>query len=183
MASFVDMGKLAKDINYWPLGYQEPFETIAIEPLLKALNEISGDTCLEIGCGNGYWTRKLLVPKFKKVIAVDIIEPLDFGFDYYQQDSLKDIPEVDAVYSFGVFCHLKRDERMTYLLELRKILKGKGLISFGNWQRHPGLTNAPNGSNGWYYDDVEIVDYMMKIVGFEWYDFDPSYRDTIAIIC
>jgi hypothetical protein len=171
-----------KHSAWWPWGYQEPFETISISPLKEALKELGGDICIEIGCGNGYWTNKLLVPKFKQVYAVDVIDVVMPGFNYFKQDCLCGLPKCDAAYSFGVFCHLKLDEQAAYLKELRPLLKGKALIMFANWDRHSALANASDGDAGWYYNDLYITQKMCEDAGFSFRDFDPNYRDTIAIL-
>ena len=170
--------------NYWPKGYQETHDKKSIDPLMAALNEIGGETCLEIGCGNGYWTDKLLVPKFKEVVAIDIIKSVSKkSFIYFKQDRLDNLGYFDAAYSFGVFCHLTLDDQMSYLKQLRPILKGKGLITFANWDRHKTVSKSDEKCHGWYYNNLLITDRMLTESGFEWYDFDPTYRDTIAIIC
>lgn len=177
--------------NYWPKGYRETFyQGYSIDSIVSALNELpDGGKCLEIGCGDGYWTNELLVPKFKEVIAIDIIDkPAYFNGEYYKQTecSLKQFRDksFDVVYSFGVFCHLDIECQVGYLKEIRRILKGKALIVFGNWPRHDGLKHKEDFGfvDGWYYNDLDKTKDMVKDCGFEFIDFDPSYRDTIGIL-
>jgi hypothetical protein len=168
--------------DWWPEGYQEPFEGISIDPLKEALKELSGDVCIEIGCGDGYWTNRLLVPKFKQVYAVDIIDEVLPGFNYLKQDCLCSLPKCDAAYSFGVFCHLPISRQSAYLRELRPLLKGKALISFANFDRHPSLVHIKTDADGWFYNNIKITKTICENEGFKFTDFDPSYRDTIAIL-
>lgn len=177
--------------NYWPKGYREDFKSRnPIEPLLKALDELpNGGKCLEIGCGDGYWTNELLVPKFDKVVAVDIIDdPAFFKGEYHKLLSgcnLKQFKDksFDCVYSYGVFCHLPIECQKEYLKEVRRVLKGKALIMFANWPRHYALQNLSGGFvDGWYYNDLHITKDMAKNSWFHFIDFDPTYRDTIGIL-
>lgn len=174
--------------NYWPEGYEEDFKVLDLPMLKKAISELSGDTCLEIGCGNGRWTNELLVPKFKEVHSVDIIEkPKYEGFKYYKTTDCNLTPfnglKFDCVYSYGVFCHLPLECQKTYLKAIRKLLTGKGLIMFANWDRHPALQGRKDEFlDGWFYNDLEITGKMLKETGFEWIDFDINNRDTLAVI-
>ena len=77
------------------------------------MKELSGGNCLEIGCGNGHWTKKLLVPKFKTVIAIDIIEKVETDFIYFQRDTFNARSMMLLV-------------KYSYLKQLRPLLKGKG---------------------------------------------------------
>lgn len=174
--------------NYWPKGYEEDFKGLDLPMLKKAIGELSGDTCLEIGCGNGRWTNELLVPKFKRVYAVDVIEsPTHGGFVYHTvQDcelSVFEGAKFDSVYSYGVFCHLPLECQKTYLKAIRKALIGKGVIMFANWPRHDHLRHIDKEfHDGWYYNNLEQTDKMLKEAGFEWKDFDTTNRDTLAVI-
>ena len=176
-------------MNYWPQGYREAFQSgNPIEPLKAALDSLpGGGGCLEIGCGDGYWTNKLLVPKFDRVVCVDIIEkPKYFKGEYHQQTgtSLKQFREkfFNTVYSFGVFCHLSLDEQSSYLKEIRRVLKGRALIMFANWPRHYALKHMAGFVDGWHYNDLTMTKKMVENCGFQFIDFDPSYRDTIGIL-
>lgn len=181
----IQLGAIA---NYWYKGYRENFTSeYPIEPILRAIKELPGGKCLEIGCGDGYWTTELLVPKFKEVIAVDVIEePKYFKGEYHKQTecSLKQFSDasLDAVYSVGVFCHLPLKNQMEYLKEVRRVLKGKGLIVFANWHRHGSLRHKEGFVDGWYYNDTDTTKQMLTEAGFQFIDFDTNYRDTIAII-
>jgi len=177
-------GNLIKD--YWPEGYEEDFKTISLSSLQGAINTLPGGRCLEIGCGNGYWTNKLLAPKFDEVICIDRIEkPEGLKAKYIKTDGYY-IPfedkSFDVVYSFGVFCHFTLEDQVSYLKEIRRVLRGKALISFANWLRNDSLKHKEDFGfvDGWYYNDLETTKEMCK--EFKFIDFDPGYRDTIAIL-
>src|SRR6185436_3749084 len=110
--------------NWWPEGYREEFRTHEnpIAPILKALEELPKGKCLEIGCGDGYWTTQMLVPKFSEVIAVDIIDEVMFFKGEYHKQAGFDLKQFadrsfDAVFSNGMFCHLPLDLQYEYLKE------------------------------------------------------------------
>ena len=173
--------------NYWPNGYEENFNGLDISKLKEAINQLKGETVLEIGCGNGRWTNELLVPKFE-VTAIDIIEkPAYGGFKYHKvtECNLKLFADrsFDCVYSHGVFCHLPLECQKTYLKAIRKLLTGKGLVMFANWDRHPALQGRKDDFlDGWFYNDLEITGKLLKETGFEWIDYDINNRDTLAVI-
>lgn len=175
-------------VNLWPQGYREDFNSgNGVEPLLKALDELPhGGKCLEIGCGDGYWTSKLLVPIFKEVVCVDIIDkPTYFKGEYHKQKdcllSQFGDKSFDVVYSYGTFCHLSIECQKSYLKEIKRVMRGKGLIMFANWPRHHSLKFFNiDFIDDWYYNDIDITTEMLK--DFKFIDFDPTYRDTIALI-
>jgi SAM-dependent methyltransferase len=172
-------------VDWWPEGYEEKFDSVLpIEPLRKAINSLPGGRCLEIGCGNGYWTNKLLVPKFDEVVCIDRIEkPEGLKAKYIKTDGYSlpfEDKSFDVVYSFGVFCHFYLEDQVSYLKEIKRVLRGKALIGFANWKRHPDLVNSEDYANGWHYNDLEITKEMCK--DFKFIDFDSNYRDTLAIL-
>lgn len=173
--------------NHWPKGYEEDFKELDLHSLKNAINELRGTTCLEIGCGNGRWTKELLVPKFK-VTAVDIIEkPTYKGFEYVKLTGcdLKPFKDrsFDCVYSYGVFCHLPIECQISYLKEVKRVMINNAMIMFANWERHSSLMGRTDEFlGGWYYNDLEQTGKMLKDAGLKWIDFDPTNRDTLAII-
>jgi cyclopropane fatty-acyl-phospholipid synthase-like methyltransferase len=173
--------------NYWPKGYEEDFNGLDISKLKEAINQLKGETLLEIGCGNGRWTNELLVPKFE-VTAIDIIEkPVYGGFKYHKvtECNLKLFADrsFDCVYSHGVFCHLPLECQISYLKEVKRVMRNNGLIMLANWGRHQALMNRTDEFlDGWFYNDLKQTGEMFSDVGLRWVDFDPTYRDTLAII-
>jgi ubiquinone/menaquinone biosynthesis C-methylase UbiE len=173
-------------VNLWPNGYEEDFKGMGKQSFIDAISLLHGETCLEIGCGNGKWTMEFLAPKFK-VTAIDIIDNPKYlkGVEYHKVTgcNLKGFDYFDCVYSNGVFCHLPIECQMSYLKEVRRVLKGKGVIMLANWDRHPSLKHIKaDYHDTWYYNNLEKTDKMMKEAGLNWIDFDKNHRDTIAIV-
>lgn len=176
------------DVNIWPGGFEEDFHGLDYDKLVLAIGQLEGSSVLEIGCGNGRWTSELLVPKFDKVVAVDVIDaPTYKGFEYHKTSNCL-LPfadkSFDCVYSHGVFCHLPLSCQLIYLKEVNRVMKGKGLIMLANWHRHPNLKglNGVELIDDWYYNDRSITRRMMDEAGLKWIDFDTNNRDTIAIV-
>lgn len=174
--------------NIWPKGFEEDFHGLEYDKLVSAIAQIDGDSVLEIGCGNGRWTSELLVPKFDKVVAVDVIDaPTYTGFEYHRVFGCT-LPfednSFDCVYSYGVFCHLPLKCQLSYLKEVRRVMRGKGLIMLANWGRHYNLKGIKGIDlvDGWYYNDTDMTSVMMRKAGLNWLDFDITNRDTIAIV-
>lgn len=157
---------------------------------------------LELGCGRGDSTNVFLVPNFRRVIALDLLEKpraLAASVEYHQVDdddytcrAVGD-GEVDFVYSFGVFCHLPISAQLAYLKSVRRVLRPRGiaLIAFANWPRHSLLQSvaAPEAyreqvhSSSWYYCDVALAQDMSRAAGFRQFtDLAPTFRDTLAEI-
>lgn len=199
-------------------GYEEPFNAcynnfstdpaVAVDlkaTIIKKLDELAGlDTCLEIGCGDGKWTVDLLVPRFKKVIAVDVkeipsrfkgigninyiqlTEDHDYGLESVEDNS------IDFIYSFGVMVHLSQNAQMCYLEAMQRVLKSGGVVlaSFANWPRHPELSKVTpvfpykNSKSfyDWFYNDVKDLRKMLNEVGLvDFVDLLPTARDTLAM--
>lgn len=140
--------------TFWPGGYQENFGShypylIDIEMCLDKYKN-SNYIALDIGCGNGYWTLQFLIPRFKRVIALDVLDTPELfkGIDTVQYEELGSsdytcgtISEatVDFVRSFGLFCHLSNQVVDTYLKNIYRVMRpgACGLIMFANWPRFP----------------------------------------------
>jgi cyclopropane fatty-acyl-phospholipid synthase-like methyltransferase len=176
-------------VNLWPQGFEENWSGLDKTVFERGLKLLEGDSVLEIGCGNGRWTSEFLVPRFKTVYAVDVIDkPTYGGFIYHRTQgcnlSMFDDQSVDCVYSNGVFCHLPHDCQRQYLKEIKRVMRKNGFIMLANWQRHNNLSSVTGTdyAQTWYYNDTDLTDQMMNEAGLSWIDFDKSNRDTLAYI-
>lgn len=146
--------------------------------------------CLEIGCGGGVWTNRYLVPNFKDVISIDVIEKsANITNKYFKVFGYNCAPiedeSIDFVFSFGVFCHLSNSAQKEYFNNIKRVLKkgGEAVVMFANWDKHPSLSLEKNGTQylekmhgiGWYYSNEETI---KEIVG-EYKDLMPELRDTV----
>ncbi len=196
-----------------PEGYQEPFGEgydyrDEIEVVLEAHRDANG-RCLEIGCGNGYWTLQFLAPRFRDVLALDLLPPPPLFEGHakirYVQVAVGDTScagiedgSIDFVWSFGVFCHLSNSSVEGYLRSIHRVLRpgGQALLMFPNWDRYRQL--APAGSldgvdledveqyrekplGTWFYCDLPTAKRQVLEAGFrEFEDTLPAFRDTLA---
>lgn len=129
-------------------GYENDFEESFVKLLSKFYN--NNKTCLDIGCGGGFWSKKYLTPNFSKVIGLDLLPTSEIeilkneapkNFEYievtdrdYLCTGVAD-SSVDFVFSFGVFCHLPNSAISTYVDSIYKKLKpgGEALIMFADF--------------------------------------------------
>ena len=139
-------------------------------------------TCLEIGCGAGFWTDKYLAPNFQIVIALDLIpRPFfqnpniiyievgdrDFSCAKVADDS------IDFVWSFGVFCHLTRQAIQEYLRSIHRKCKTGAKLSlyFSNNDRRPHYSGDeqpdpdPNQPM-WCNNNMDKTMAMLDLSGF-----------------
>lgn len=115
---------------------------------------IKDKTVLDLGCGSGYGSRRLLDHKSKSVVAVDI-DPkiINFAKKNYPHKKLSfkvanatKLPfndnKFDVVVSFEVIEHLK--DYNTYIKEILRVLKPKGQFIFStpNKLKHRANTSA-----------------------------------------
>jgi cyclopropane fatty-acyl-phospholipid synthase-like methyltransferase len=110
--------------------------------VVKEIGVSKDKTVVEIGCGGGYWTKKLCAYA-KHVYAIDIIPSLSLSFDNYtyyensdKQFNCNQIQNnsVDFIFSFGVFCHFSKEACEEYLLDFKRILKkgGSAILMFAD---------------------------------------------------
>jgi SAM-dependent methyltransferase len=188
--------------KFWGDGYQETFcgykhtRDEIFNAILKPFID-SNKTCLEIGCGGGFWTNKHLIGNFKNVVAIDVIpksknincEYFQLGNQDYKCTPIKD-NSVDFVFSFGVFCHLSNAAVNEYVRNVLRVLKpgGEAVLMFANWDKHPGFVNVPDKDNyresphpnGWYYFDFLTINTILGTNGIDEYtDLMPTLRDTV----
>ena len=99
-------------------------------------------TVVEIGCGGGYWTKKLC-EHANHVHAIDIIPSLVIScenYTYYENNdkqfncSCIESNSVDFIFSFGVFCHFSQQACEEYLIDFKRILKkgGSGILMYAD---------------------------------------------------
>jgi SAM-dependent methyltransferase len=186
-------------------GYTESFWDNLHQKLPELIqqNAVPNGVALEIGCGSCYWTRNWLVPRFKSVVALDVITAPEYlvpAIRYVQVEdrdfscSSIESNSIVFVYSFGCFCHLSNSANLAYLYAIYRILKtgGKALLAFANWPRYKNLAplaekakienrESPNASD-WFYNDAETVTQMAAQSGFGTYvDAIPGCRDLVAL--
>lgn len=153
-------------------------------------------TCLEIGCGGGYWPEKHLCDNFKQVIGIDVvptggikrgnfkfIEVPDRDYSCY---GVAD-ESVDFVWSFGVFCHLPIQAIAEYVKSAYRVLKpgGNACLYFSNIDRRPGTASSEQDiGHGiiWVWNTLNHSVKMMEDAGFSGVmDALPVMRDTMLI--
>jgi SAM-dependent methyltransferase len=161
-------------------------------------------TCLEIGCGRGFWTNKYLTKQFKHVVALDLlpnprftsgnvtyIEVPDRDFTCYGVED----NSIDFCWSFGVFCHLSIPACREYVKAIYSKLKpgGKACLYFSNIDRRPGDSKPFDYENKlqhrhvdyeneiqWTFNDYQTTEAMLLDAGFiDVKDQMPDLIDTM----
>lgn len=191
------------------MGYQENFTRERGYDFLTEINAVlnrhqdRNAEVLELGCGSGYWTLKFLMPRFKNITAIDIIETPALlkdraGIKYIQLPkndySCYSVPDesVDFLWSFGLFCHLSNSAVSEYLKNIYRVMRpgAKGLIMFANWPRNPTkakiypIENYRNDETyeGWFYSDLDTTIKQINESGLAFFeDTIPTFRDTLAL--
>ena len=187
-------------------GYQEDFKYgIGIDATCAAvLNPFfdKSKTALEIGCGGGSFTKRM-VGNFAHVTAIDVIKPPEH-FAQFKDFTYYELPEqntlcsgvadasVDFVFCYNVFCHLSDAMISSYISSAKRVLKAGGdfvfmLSNFDNIkhifpdkiaEQKPGqLTPALH-----FYQDLSTLNRVIK-----WYDWTvvnpnmvPAHRDIVV---
>ena len=193
-------------LSLWPTGYRETFDgygSHARETVKDAVtSNARGSTCLEIGCGDGYFTKEWLVPLFEKLYAIDLrpsarelsgcpkVTYLEAGDRDYTCSGVPD-QSVDFVYSFGCFCHLPVSACASYLKSFRRVMRpgAAAVIMFANWNRHPSLRMMEkpeqyaeeNNGMDWFFNNEQFSRKLIESAGFtNFKDLKPDFRDTLA---
>jgi SAM-dependent methyltransferase len=150
-------------------GYEENFAS----QLSKFYNK--HHTCLEIGCGGGFWAKKYLCPNFSRVVGVDLLpsehisilnensppdnfEYIEVGDRDYSCSKIND-ESIDFVFSFGVFCHMPNSAVSSYLDSIYRKLKfgGQALITFPDFYKKKKY--LPD--NEWVDEKIGSIDELL----------------------
>lgn len=189
----------------WANGYDEDFAGYApgtIDQLSAALDKYSRPgVVLDIGCGGGRLTTRLLSPRFTRVVALDLWPDRPKGLaanvTYHavgsQDYSCSPVADatIDTVWSFGCFCHLSNSAVGAYMRSIRRVLKpdGVAVVMLANWRRAPHLRDISNPQrfretpyDFWYYNDVETSTDLARRAGLTFKDAIPDFRDTLAVL-
>ena len=161
----------------------------------------STKTALEIGCGGGSFTKRI-VGNFKHLTAIDVIAPppqfASFkNFSFYelpnQNTTCSGVPDssIDFVWCYNVFCHLSDDMIASYLKGAHRVLKPGGDFVFmlSNFEKVRSYNPDPSkvyqrGEKmplGHYMQDETTLGTVSR-----WYDWDvinpnmlPDHRDIV----
>lgn len=197
----------AKFRSLWPAQYWEDFSGYADgakteKTLSRLLDAVAaGGEALDIGCGRGDLSTRLIVPRFDLVTALDVwpSRPTHLAPSVvYQPVGDRDytcsgVPDasIDFVWSFGCFCHLPNSAVQEYLHSIRRVLKpdGRALVMMANWDRHPARRLISNPEQyrevdeaSWFYYDVPTARQQAEQAHLSFEDSLPDFRDTIALL-
>ncbi len=183
-------------IKFWGDGYVETFCGYDFTPdqvYEKAIKPYQKGTCLEIGCGGGFWINRYLKANFKKVIGIDVIpKSKNIDCEYFELDD-KDYSctpiksnSIDFVWCFGVLCHLPQSAAKKYVKNILRVLKdgGVAVLMFPNWDNC--LKDVKNRENyketvcnelSWFY-----IDYKTVLKDINYKILFPEFRDTLIYI-
>lgn len=193
----------------WPGGYGENFvvyesvvgtkESDIVSTCLEPFWNPRG-SCLDVGCGTGFWENKYLCQHFEEVIGLDVI-PAEWvkvdspNFTYVEVPdrdyTCYSIPSdsVDFVWSFGCFCHLRIEDIAQYLTSCLRVMRhgAKAALYFSNTQRRPNVSSAedpnadPDKNILWTDNNWTVTQSLLKQAGFvNIKDLMPSSKDTMA---
>ena len=150
-------------------------------------------TCLEIGCGGGFWIDNYLSDGFKEVIGIDVV-PIT-GTENRKSFRFIEVPDkdyscygvedgsIDFVWSFGVFCHIRKDKIAEYVKSAHRVLKDGGMASlFFPCNDRRGSKSPSSEESTWESFSIKEAMLAMEDAGFtDIYDPIPSMRDLQLI--
>ena len=196
-------------LKWWgPGGYQQVFDAgynyeWAIRGALdeEAVKRPVGSRCLEIGCGNGFWTNEFLSHWFRNIVCVDLVKKPSFLKSTVEYHRLKsrdfslsciEDNSIDFVWSFGVFCHFTNRAVETYLKSVHRVMKpgGTAIIMFANWKTHPDFKDQPavygvdpNPFCGWTCTNIANTRIQIEAAGLVFVrDAIEDFRDSLVVI-
>lgn len=155
---------------------------IRMPAFMRALGDVTGKNILDVGCGDGYYSR-LIATKGAKVAGVDFSEAFidgaqkeeeraPLGITYIQADVAGPIPleneSFDALVADMVFVTIPTQEAYTQSIsEMKRLLKpgGFALISKG----HPANFDRKSSSTKQASPNYKIA-----------YDKEPSYFESLT---
>lgn len=191
-------------LRTWPGGYRENWVVygkmsgVSEDALVAATLSPFYDpaaTCMEIGCGLGFWTDRYLAPHFGAVVALDLLQSVKFKHKNIRYIEVPDRSyschgveddSVDFCWSFGVFCHIPLPRVQEYLRAIfRKCKRGaRCSLYFSNIERRPGTVTAGSDRNDivpWVENDWRRTCEMLEAAGFvDIVDLLPTLPDTMA---
>jgi len=161
--------------------------------VIDILSPLEEKTVVDLGAGTGYFAFRL-IPKAKKVIAVDIDEDfvkfmekkrqllptsLQEKFDVRlaePQDPHLEKDEADAVLIVNTYSYLQN--RIKYFSNLQQILKSGAKIVIIEFK----MKNIPNGPPDEEKVPISTVESELKIAGFTDIDVDDQTLDYQYIV-
>ena len=123
--------------------------------LMCIRNKVAGRTVLEIGPGRGAWSKVIMDSGAAKLYALDALSASHNGFYDYVDPFLKygdsiqyiqvqdfecHIPEdvlADFFFSFGCFCHIRRNNTETYFKNIYKKMRpgAEGFVMISDYEK------------------------------------------------
>ena len=187
--------------DFWGAdGYYENFQFgVGIERVVeKTITPFYSNTktALEVGCGGGVFTDRL-IGHFKHLYAIDVIaKPNRFKWDDF---TFIEVPNqdytchgiesntIDYCFSYGVFCHLSDQALKEYFENVYRVLKKGGNFVFmiSNFEKFTAGENCSSFKRGDLLPGGHFVqdDRTLDLLGDKWKivsrDMIPEHRDLL----
>jgi cyclopropane fatty-acyl-phospholipid synthase-like methyltransferase len=183
-----------KDGYYEEFSYGVGIENVCKLALYPFLDP--NKKALEIGCGGGVFTERM-IGQFYSVHALDVIKMPD-RFNLFPSFEFTELPDqtyeclgiesdsIDFAFSYNVFCHLSNEALTSYLADVNRVLKSGADFVFmlSNYRNVQTKQDSDKFGNrlpmGHFYQDARTLDFIMGS-GWEVVDRNmiPEHRDTI----